>query len=369
MVRRTERASRAFTIVELLIVIVVIGILAAITIVGYGAVINNANDKSVQTDLAKLGDIVKLANLDNDSVPVGGATSSNIGDSTLLPGINFQPNPSAYDLKVSNLYYCEGTLGGIDEYAILARSQSGKAFSFISNKGISSFSGYTWTSANNGVAVCGLLGFSAPFTWSYGYLPVVNYGWLAWAYPGSLVTNLALNPSMETNISNWGAYTGLSVPTRVTSTPWAGVGRLAAVGNNSSVSPRVYTDVAASAGDVLSISYRVRSDSQIPTNALTSIKMMLSGSEISTIATTTKVWAVDASGWMNVTATATMPSGGDKLRFSLGVQSAVNYTGTMGIDGVIVASGSTAPVFADGSTTRWVWNGVANLSSSTGPPQ
>ena len=41
-----------FTIVELLIVIVIIGILAAISIVAYNGVIGKANDSAVQQDLS-----------------------------------------------------------------------------------------------------------------------------------------------------------------------------------------------------------------------------------------------------------------------------------------------------------------------------
>ena len=183
MVGNTKQAitSKAFTIVELLIVIVVIGILAAIIIVGYGAVINNANDKSVQSDISKLADSVKLLGLDNNNIPDGGATSSSTGDPTVLSGISFKPNIGSYDKTVANLYYCSGFINGTKEFSIVARSKSGNAYSYNSKSGVSSFSGYTWTSSSNGVALCGVAGYTAPFNWSYGYNPVLNYGWYSWA--------------------------------------------------------------------------------------------------------------------------------------------------------------------------------------------
>lgn len=62
-------ATKGFTIVELLIVVVVIAILAAITVVAYTGVQNRAHDASVQTDLKNIGTQVELYRVTNGDLP------------------------------------------------------------------------------------------------------------------------------------------------------------------------------------------------------------------------------------------------------------------------------------------------------------
>jgi len=81
--------KRGFTIVELLIVIVVIGILAAITIVAYNGVQERARFSKAQADLKALNNAVLQYNTINGSYPdTAGAwrAQSSSGD-TFIPGI------------------------------------------------------------------------------------------------------------------------------------------------------------------------------------------------------------------------------------------------------------------------------------------
>lgn len=65
MVFKNKSHSSAFTIVELLIVIVVIGILAAITVVSYNGIQVRAQTSKINEDLATLSKAVLLARLAN----------------------------------------------------------------------------------------------------------------------------------------------------------------------------------------------------------------------------------------------------------------------------------------------------------------
>ena len=68
--------QKGFTIVELLIVIVVIAILAAITIVAYNGIQSRAKSAKVQQDIKSMQRLVELYKADNGSYPTTGNTWS-----------------------------------------------------------------------------------------------------------------------------------------------------------------------------------------------------------------------------------------------------------------------------------------------------
>lgn len=78
-----------FTIVELLVVIVVIGILAAITIVSYTGISKQAIASSLQSDLARASKQLKLFQVDNGSFPTSVTTCpATAGTMCLKPSSN-----------------------------------------------------------------------------------------------------------------------------------------------------------------------------------------------------------------------------------------------------------------------------------------
>ena len=87
--------SKAFTIVELLVVIVVIGILAAITIISYTGISNKASVSSLQSDLSNAKKQLALYYVDHGAYP------TSIDPTTKCP-TGSDPNPDTrYCLKPS----------------------------------------------------------------------------------------------------------------------------------------------------------------------------------------------------------------------------------------------------------------------------
>ena len=68
-----KKRHTGFTIVELLIIIVIIGILAAISIVAYSGIQNKANDATVQQDLVNIAKKLELYRASHDQYPAGSA--------------------------------------------------------------------------------------------------------------------------------------------------------------------------------------------------------------------------------------------------------------------------------------------------------
>lgn len=67
--------TRGFTIVELLIVIVVIGILAAITVVAYNGIQNRARNTERQTDIQAIHKALEMYYIDHGNYPKQGGVA------------------------------------------------------------------------------------------------------------------------------------------------------------------------------------------------------------------------------------------------------------------------------------------------------
>ncbi len=151
--------TQGFTIVELLIVIVVIAILAAITIVAYNGIQNRTNDSAVASDISSAKMKLEVAKVDLGHYPQSAAE---------FPDFHISKN--SYDTSLNNVYYIVDIAN--QNYALGLRSKSGKGY-ILTNSGTSenvavsgaataSAIGVTWGAAGTAV----LQGFTAPSTWS-----------------------------------------------------------------------------------------------------------------------------------------------------------------------------------------------------------
>ena len=115
-----QKHQSGFTIVELLIVIVVIGILAAITIVAYNGIQQRGRDVKRTSDVGSLKKLVELYKVDNGTYPAVCAGGDNIGCSTSSLASVLVPTytPSIpQDVNASRPYqYVKGS--GTESYAI-----------------------------------------------------------------------------------------------------------------------------------------------------------------------------------------------------------------------------------------------------------
>ena len=122
-----RKTVSGFTIVELLIVIVVIAILAAVSIVAYNGVQNRANDTAVQTDLANAAERFEIYRIDYGSFPQTSTDLANLGVSATKSAYMISPN------LTYNYVPCV-TAGGVD-YTLGAISKSGNRYYVGSKSG------------------------------------------------------------------------------------------------------------------------------------------------------------------------------------------------------------------------------------------
>ncbi len=123
----TYQSKRGFTIVELLIVIVVIAILAAISIVAYTGIQNNARKAERQADATNIAKVIEGLNGDGNGYPTTAATINAGSTNIKLPqGVQVATNPiSSAPATNAAAAYTGGTGGTAKQYPWMLCTTSG----------------------------------------------------------------------------------------------------------------------------------------------------------------------------------------------------------------------------------------------------
>lgn len=153
---------KGFTIVELLIVIVVIGILAAITVVAYNGIQNRGNDAAVRADLSNFAKIMEIQKADIGTYPAS---------LTVAMGLKFSKNSYGQDSQNGNVRYCYNSAN--DSYVLVSNSKSGNYFKVVNGVISTNPAVYGWS-------VCDLVGLSSTNPAQNGYWQASSPQWATW---------------------------------------------------------------------------------------------------------------------------------------------------------------------------------------------
>ena len=166
-----KRVEGGFTIVELLIVVVVIAILAAITIVSYTGISGRANDTAVQSDLSNMAQKLQLYYTENGVYP---DTNFEAEVSKAFQGFKASKGSYITSGTNTNLIYCTN-LPDKSQFALVgwSKNSSTKGFYITSNSGLREFN-YAMA---GGSSTCGNAGVPANLAWMWMYDVLVSSGW------------------------------------------------------------------------------------------------------------------------------------------------------------------------------------------------
>jgi type II secretory pathway pseudopilin PulG len=158
-----KRHQYGFSIVELIVIIVVVGILATIAILSYNGIQNNAYDTAVQSDLENAAGQLEAYRTQQSNVAQQFPNTT-----TQLGTLQIKANKGSYSTSTLNFTYCNDTTR--QQFALVGMSKSGNIY-VMSEDG---FRSHTLTAANFTTSLCTTLGLTLR---SNGF---TGSSWQAW---------------------------------------------------------------------------------------------------------------------------------------------------------------------------------------------
>lgn len=312
-----KQNNQGFTIVELIVIVIIIGILAAVTIVAYNGVQDRAKNASLQSRIHQASSELSSKFL------LAGNTYASPSDFASVTGLTSDAN-TTYTYVVSS---------DQQNYCVSARNNKTGESVAASNKAI------------------------APAN-------------------GQCATNYVLNPSFETNTNNWTSNNlNLTTPSDWSS---SGIRSLKATASTSATDSFArYGNKTDLLGLTPGQTYSITATSHLESPALSgSLDSRSRQIRVFAWNGNSATGVGNSAGMPNVvgttatqTATFTIPAGSTGVEIRLYNGGSSSATNSIYWDGVIITEGLRPMQFADGSSKGWFWDGDANASRSIGPAQ
>lgn len=328
MVMFRRYGQPGFTIVELLIVVVVIAILAAITIVAYTGIQNRAKASALQTSASQAAKKVATYALTNGEVyPLDKPaflTATSLSESSSLSYLYLASNDGK-------------------SYCISAHNPSAPSFSMaVTSSNVQPREGVcTENIARNTRGTSGITGSELAGRYS------TTWSWVTGA--GDAPTGLSTygRQTIGTAVTGGGRGTDYNANLDVAAPASVGVWPIA---NGQTMTASVY--VRASVAN---------------SNTYISCRTYNAGAWIGSSTQSSSATST-ADQWMRLSVSHTSTGDGYlacTTRFGASVTWPIGAT--MDVTGLLVTSGASLYNFADSASPGWFWDGVVNASSSSGP--
>lgn len=299
--------QKAFTIVELLIVIVVIAILAAITIVAYNGIQDRAKASAAQAAAKQASTKIQaylVENAENYPASPAAAGLSTTSGTTYEYRYDNAANPKTFCLTA--------TTNNVSYY--------------ISNTTTTPTAGACSGHGVNGVAA---------------------------------ITNLVTNPSLESSATGWGGVNSASC-SRTAAAALVGSYGMRCTTTSGSDSGVQINAPTLTGGTTYTALVSIRSQTATVYEYHLSVQGTAGSSGRQRINLGNGQSALYIYTW-------TPQTSGSVAFYALRGGGQGTGSATFDIDGAMIVEGSVS-AYADGSSPGWTWNGTADNSTSTGPP-